>query len=220
MKRKLWLPHLSLQLPSIFCHRRRRRRKKTKNGKVKIGSSLYTLLMICCAVLYLTVTRFSWRRLRINLLQHHQSLSLTVVGYSRGAAAAVTMNFLSTFQKQNKKVIRNSIGAKLRRRRSNRQQHNPPKNESRPHPSSSFCHFNFCSTIIRKTTARPPPRIHNCVKHLLNFQNHYTDFLWPGVVLNLFFPIILKWFLRQLRVRSVGNFTLNHSRPPVETRTN
>jgi cytochrome c-type biogenesis protein CcmH/NrfG len=36
-----------------------KKKKKTKSGKVKIGSSLYTLLMICCAVLYLTVTRFS-----------------------------------------------------------------------------------------------------------------------------------------------------------------
>lgn len=90
VKRKLWLPHLSLQLPSKFCHRRRRRKKKTKCGKVKIGSSLYFADDMLCSFVS-NGDSFFLKAITYQLLQHHQSLSLTV-SYSRGAAAAVTTN--------------------------------------------------------------------------------------------------------------------------------
>lgn len=94
---------------------------------------------------------FFLKAITYQLLQHHQSLSPTV--WVTHAGLLLQNNEFIFRRLKNKKNLRNSIGAKLWRPRSNRQQHNPPKNESRPHPSSSFCHFQLCLTIIRKTSS-------------------------------------------------------------------
>lgn len=76
----------------ILPPKEKKKKKKTKSGKVKIGSSLYFADDMLCSFVS-NGDSFFLKAITYQLLQHHQSLSLTVVGYSRGAAAAaVTTN--------------------------------------------------------------------------------------------------------------------------------